>query len=368
MKNKALQTNIIFWSCYFLYEWLANAAYDNNYEYHLLSAALYTPLIIAATMFTIYVLLRKYFLKGDKTKFWIGLLISMPLFGIIRRAISYYLIYPRYWPDSGNVPFLYPPKVIFEMVNTYLIVALNVMFYFTRIWYEQQRLAQTLQKDKAEAQLELLKSQVQPHFIFNTLNNIYSLAKQSSSKTPDLIYRLSSLLSYMLYDSRQCDIPLSKELEYISNYVELEKIRYGNRLDVSMNVLADVSNINISPFLLLPLVENSFKHGATQAIDYCWIRIDILTSERTLIIKIENSKPSNGNDAVKHSGIGMDNVKKRLEFIYPGKHEFKSIDEEQTFLVVMKIKDIVPDTGLHTIIAHENTLVPDSVVQGPDKE
>ena len=336
LKNKILRTNLIFWTCYFLYEWLANAAYDGEYKQHLIAAALYTPLLFAATMFTIHVLIKKYYFKGQKGKFWVGLILSMLAFGIARRALNYYIIYPPNWRSMQA--FLFVPKIIFEIVGTYLIVALNAMFYFLQAWYEQQRLTQTLQKDKIEAQLELLKSQVQPHFIFNTLNNIYSLSTQNSPKTSDLIYRLSSLLSYTLYDSRKTIIPLEQEIEYISNYIELEKIRYGERLDIAVNVLNNTKHVGISPFLLLPLVENCFKHGVSNEIDTCWIRLDILSNDGWLIIKVENSKPSNGRYNGTRNGIGLENVKRRLEILYPERHEFKCIDEDQTFLAVLKIK------------------------------
>ena len=339
LKNKIIRTNIIFWTCYFLYEWLANAVYDSQYELHLVAAALYTPLLVAATWFTISILIRRYFLTGQKGKFWVGLVISMLVFGIARRAINYFIIYRIYSPEWMMAqPFLFPPKIIFEIVGTYLYVALNAMFYFTQAWYEQQRITQSLQKDKVEAQLEMLKSQVQPHFIFNTLNNIYSLSTQNSPKTSDLIYRLSALLSYTLYDSRKPLIPLEQEIEYISNYIELEKIRYGDRLDIAVNVLNDTRHIAISPFLLLPLVENCFKHGVSNEIDSCWIRLDILQKDEWLIIKVENSKTSNGQLNGHRNGIGLENVKQRLEILYPGRHEFKCMSEEQSYLVVLKIK------------------------------
>ncbi|NII23462.1 histidine kinase [Pseudoflavitalea sp. X16] len=336
LKSKILRTNLIFWTCYFLYEWLANAAYDGEYKQHLIAAALYTPLLFAATIFTIHVLIKQYYFKGQKAQFWIGLIISMLAFGIARRALNYYFIYPPNWRSMQQ--FLFVPKIIFEIVGTYLIVALNAMFYFLQAWYEQQRITQTLQKDKVEAQLELLKSQVQPHFIFNTLNNIYSLSTHNSPKTSDLIYRLSSLLSYTLYDSRKTIIPLEQEIEYISNYIELEKIRYGERLDIAVNVLNNTKHIGISPFLLLPLVENCFKHGVSNEIDTCWIRLDILSNDGWLIIKVENSKSPNGKCNGTRNGIGLENVKRRLEILYPDRHEFKCIDEDQTFLAVLKIK------------------------------
>jgi two-component system, LytTR family, sensor kinase len=336
LKNKLFRTNVIFFTCYFLYEWLANAAYDGQYKQHLIGAMLYTPIIFAATMFTIYVLIKRFYLAGKKGKFWAGLIISMLVFGVIRRTMNYYLIYPQTWRDMQSLFFI--PKIIFEIVGTYLMVALNVMIYFMQAWYEQQRITQTLQKDKAEAQLELLKSQVQPHFIFNTLNNIYSLSTQNNPNTSNLIYRLSSLLSYTLYDSRKTIIPLEQEVEYISNYIELEKIRYGDRLDIAVNVLNDTKHIGISPFLLLPLIENCFKHGVSNEIDTCWIRVDILSNDGWLIIKVENSKPSNGKCNGTRNGIGLENVKRRLEILYPDRYEFKCINEDQTFLAVLKIK------------------------------
>jgi LytS/YehU family sensor histidine kinase len=231
------------------------------------------------------------------------------------------------------------PKILIEGVNIYLIVALYTMFYFLRAWYEQQRLAQELQRDKAVAQLELLKNQVQPHFIFNTLNNIYSLSLKNNPRTSDLIYRLSSLLSYMLYDSRQEFIPVSKEMEYIHNYIELEKIRYGERLDVAVNCFDSIDQFTIPPLLILPLVENSFKHGVSKDVGNSWIRVDLSVKDDWLTVKIENSRIADAcNGHAVYKGIGMENVKKRLEIIYPERHEFKCMSEGQSFLTILKIK------------------------------
>ncbi|HEY5825259.1 MAG TPA: histidine kinase, partial [Cyclobacteriaceae bacterium] len=197
------------------------------------------------------------------------------------------------------------------------------------------------QQKTIEAELQLLKSQVHPHFIFNTLNNIYSYAIQKNDKTPDLIHRLSSFLSYNLYDSKLHGIELSKEIEYIRSYVELEKLRYGDRLDVSVNIFNSTSGFLISPLLLLPLVENCFKHGVTSVLSKCWIRIDIYYQHDWLTVKIENSigdKPP-GNSQNKN-GLGIENVKKRLDIIYAGKYDFKTISEGQSFMVILKIKSL----------------------------
>jgi two-component system LytT family sensor kinase len=339
--NKSnVRFSVLFWLFYFLYEWIGQASVADEYRRYFINALVIVPIAGLATWYTTQVLIKKYLLKKRRTAFRIGFIVSVVVFTVIRRAFNYYYTYPIYYPNGhSEQPFIFPPKIIIEGVNIYLIVALYTMFYFLRAWYEQQRLAQELQRDKAVAQLELLKSQVQPHFIFNTLNNIYSLSLKNSPRTSDLIYRLSSLLSYMLYDSRQEFIPVSKEMEYIHNYIELEKIRYGERLDVAVNCFDAVDKFTIPPLLILPLVENSFKHGVSNDVGNSWIRVDISVKDDWLTVKIENSRVADQvNGHAVYKGIGMENVKKRLEIIYPDRHEFKCMGEGQSFLTILKLK------------------------------
>jgi two-component system, LytTR family, sensor kinase len=338
-KKSNVRFSVLFWLLYFLYEWIGQASIADEYRRYFFNALVIVPIAGLATWYTTQVLIKQYLLKKRQTAFRVAFIISAVVFTLIRRGYNYYYTYPTYYPNGNYMPFIFVPKVIIEAVNIYLIVALYTMFYFLRAWYEQQRLAQELLRDKAVAQLELLKSQVQPHFIFNTLNNIYSLSLKNNPRTSDLIYRLSSLLSYMLYDSRHEFIPVSKEMEYIHNYIELEKIRYGERLDVAVNCFDTVDQFTIPPLLILPLVENSFKHGVSNDVGNSWIRIDISVKDDWLTVKIENSRVADQvNGHAVYKGIGMENVKKRLEIIYPDRHEFKWMGEGQSFLTILKLK------------------------------
>ncbi len=148
-----------------------------------------------------------------------------------------------------------------------------------------------------------------------------------------MVYRLSQLMSYMLYDGNQAEVPLTRELQYIQNYIALEKIRYDDRLDVSLNVYDDFEGINIAPLLLLPFVENSFKHGASHTVEQSWIRIDILRQHEMLVFKVENSKPAGISVPIDTmmSGIGLSNLRMRLEPYYPGRHTITLLDEEDLF-------------------------------------
>lgn len=326
---------------YFMYEWLTIASVYSEYQRYLINASVIVPITAGASFFTVHFLFKKLYLQGRKREFWIGLVLSMIVFILMRRSFNYFYTYPRYHPEVlETMSFWFWPKLIIEGVNIYLFVGLYSMFYFVKAWYEQERLAHALIQEKTEAEMKLLKSQIQPHFIFNTLNNIYSHAVQKSEKTADLIFQLSSFLSYGLYESKPKQVPVVKEIDIIRSYIELEKIRYGDRLDVSINVFDKLDQAKISPLLLLPLVENCFKHGFSTAIDKCWIRIDISKPEDWLGVKIENSVPEDRQPSEQvNGGIGLKNVKRRLEISYPGRHEFKTSENQDSFLCILKIRD-----------------------------
>ncbi len=203
-------------------------------------------------------------------------------------------------------------------------------------WLLKQREFLQAQQEKITAELQLLKAQVHPHFLFNTLNNIYSFSLEGSLKTPGLILKLSSLLSYMLYDCKAEEVRLEKEVEIMKDYIDLEKERYGNTIEISWTVDGDIKDNFISPLLLLPFLENAFKHGASEQIEKPWMGVDISVANNILKFKITNSK----SEHISHNnnGIGINNVKKRLEFLYPGKYELKINDEGDFFAVSLMVK------------------------------
>jgi two-component system, LytTR family, sensor kinase len=247
-------------------------------------------------------------------------------------------MYPILYPERLNEPLLFLPKIMMGAVQVHLVTAVGVMIYLLGKWKKHQHLTEVLLKEKVAAELQLLKSQVQPHFIFNTLNNIYMLSLKGSAQTSDMIYRLSALLSYMIYDSKQDTIEFNKELEYIKNYIDLEKIRYGERLDIQLNVFSNTKNIRVPPLLILPLVENAFKHGVSNEVDNSWIHIDITLKKNKLTFKIENS--FNEAQIVQTqfgSGLGLVNLRKRLDIFYPDGYELKIMQDESSYLVTLKL-------------------------------
>jgi two-component system, LytTR family, sensor histidine kinase AlgZ len=213
-----------------------------------------------------------------------------------------------------------------------------VIIKFFKLWTIKQRDWIQAQQEKVTAELQLLKAQIHPHFLFNTLNNIYSFSLENSPKTPDMILKLSSLLNYMLYDCKAEEVRVEKEIEIMKNYIDLERERYGNRIEISWNVEGNINDKFISPLLMLPFLENAFKHGISEQIENPWLGVDISVKSDVLRCKIVNSK----NEIVTYhnngKGIGINNVKKRLALMYPHNYELKMHDEGNFFVVSMLVK------------------------------
>ena len=200
-------------------------------------------------------------------------------------------------------------------------------------WVFKQQQWLMAEKEKMTAELQLLKAQIHPHFLFNTLNNIYSFSLHNSSKTPGLILNLSSLLHYMLYDCKAEQVALEKEVNIMRNYIDLEKERYGNKIEISWSLEGDIIDEFISPLILLPFIENAFKHGTSEQLEKPWLSVDISVSGHRLFTKIVNSK--NSFVPISENGIGIKNVRKRLELLYPNRHELIMNDEESFFAVTL---------------------------------
>ncbi|HEX7366348.1 MAG TPA: histidine kinase [Pelobium sp.] len=188
--------------------------------------------------------------------------------------------------------------------------------------------------------LNLLKAQIHPHFLFNTLNNLYALSMVKSDDAPDVVMGLANILRYALYECNASAVNLKKEMDIIAEYILLEKIRYGDGLQVNINNLNDLESYKIVPLLLLPLVENAYKHGASKLKHDCWINIETKIKGNTFVFKISNNKPNGLVDLPKrteHGNIGLKNIQKRLEILYPRKHQLKITDGEDVFIVIMQV-------------------------------
>jgi two-component system, LytTR family, sensor kinase len=188
-----------------------------------------------------------------------------------------------------------------------------------------------------ETELKLLRSQLHPHFLFNTLNNIYLLALEKSDKTPDLIIRLGDMLSYIIYDCNSDKVPLSKEIDFIKGFIELQRVRFES-CDISLDISGEINEQKLAPLILHTFVENSFKHGASRDTGISWIKISIEANNGILDFSVKNSKVSDSISKNIEAGIGIDNTRRRLELLYKERYELEIDDQDDRYSVFLRLK------------------------------
>jgi two-component system LytT family sensor kinase len=259
-------------------------------------------------------------------------LISLTIIEILRN--NYLTEHPEIF--NGKVPVT-PFKIqIFQSLISGLrgsitISGLAAAIKLTKYFYLKQQQTLLLEKQNAIAELQSLKAQLHPHFLLNTINNIYSHTQETAPVAAEMLLQLSALLRYILYSSNKSLVLLDQEISMIKDYLELEKKRYGNDLEISLKLPIHTEGHYVAPLLILPFIENCFKHGTSSMLSQPWVSIDI-----DLIGNSLKTKVINGKSPVKthiEGGIGIDNAKRRLELLYPGKYYLGIVEEDEVFIV-----------------------------------
>ncbi len=214
------------------------------------------------------------------------------------------------------------------------LLGITALAYFIRTLNKEKQV-QELIRQQWKLELDALKNQLHPHFFFNTLNNIYSLALQRSALAAPVTRKLADMMRYMLYETSSPKVLLTSDVAFIENYIELEKLRLDSHIQISFDVQGDTSGMKIEPFLFLPFVENAFKHGVENEIKRGYVSIVLLIENDEIIFQAENSKPAIQEE--KTSGVGLLNVKKRLEILYPAKHRLKASETSTTYHVFLSL-------------------------------
>ena len=355
-RSDRIKRHLLYWFCYWAYFTFLHAAspggkpeinYFRNIPFAMVEAFLLTiPQILFAYSLISFVL-PKYLLKG---KYFLSFL-WLIVFVIATAFINYFMLYDvRPVILQAILPERFIVKNPRLKVNEFYL-AITVSFKGTLVaaagacsiklvkyWHLKEKRNLELLKEKTEAQLQLLTAQVHPHFLFNTLNNIYSQTQNESPKGSKMIMQLSDLLRYILNEGNKTDVTLNKELMMLKDYINLEKVRYGNKLDLHISLPEETGNVQITPLLLLPFVENCFKHGASKFLIHPWINLKIEIKGTTMIMKLMNGKDTLQSGAVVKSGTGIANVKKRLELLYKDKYELQITDEPEVFVVNLKLE------------------------------
>ena len=293
---------------------------------------------------------------------WVNLHVLVPMYLIPKRYVSFfrlalllvigylllqslfdYILYGYVLGPGWNANL--STSLAYNFTHTAIYLLLTVALKFSIDWYEENKTLQEVQVEKLQAEVNYLRSQVNPHFLFNALNNLYALTLRKSDQAPAIVLKLSELMEYMLYESDEAFVPLEKEIKYLGNYLDLEKIRQGNQADIRLTVVGDMDKRVVPPFLILPLVENAFKHGVSRAVRNAYLHVDVRIGGASLgagivggiVVVIENNK-LDFREEDRSGGIGLVNVRRRLELLYPDRHRLTIAEEAELFRVTLELE------------------------------
>lgn len=293
------------------------------------------PLKLIPTYYIFYGLIPSYFYKEKYLLIGIKAFLMLLITVVLHRLAVYYIIVPAlYHGDYPNYANFNPARILYTFVDFLSIISLATAIKFWRINSQGRQREQLLIQEKLESELHFLRAQTNPHFLFNTLNNIYALARKDNKQTAKVILKLSQLMRFMLYECTAKRIPITQEIKVIQDYIELEKLRH-NHLNLTWKKALDDKNQHIAPLLLLPFVENAFKHGASENRFSTTIDISFLLKSQCFEFIIGNTKSDDTEEI--SEGIGLSNVKRQLELIYKGQYELNIDHSHEYFSVHLKI-------------------------------
>jgi len=299
----------------------------------LIKATFELVIIMSMYFITSYYLFPKFY-ESNKKYLYISIVVILVL------TLVYSLIFIYFIPEFSEPNHERPPVIFlyfrffFTLGFSYLIGTSVSFMEKTNKLRENEKV---LIEEKLETELKLLKAQINPHFIFNALNNIYSLSYMQSQKAPDSILKLSEMLRYVFYDCSKDRVPLSAEMKYVENFISFQQMKSDHQQNIILASNLDASAIEVAPMLMVPFIENAFKYSRIEELDEAYVKMKISKSDSKIIFSVENSVPLNSKSGP-GSGMGIANVKHRLQIIYPDNHELKVVDNEEVFKVILSLE------------------------------
>jgi len=320
--------HITFWAAILLLYGIFFGRRNNNYLQTLFFVGLLMPVVIAATYLFNYYLIPRFIITGRYRLFLLYSFYTIltALFLEMMVALLTFLVMAEL-----RVHNMSPASMdIFFLLSSFLVVVfLGVAIKMVSLWRQSKDDYQTLALEKIEMELKFLKAQLNPHFLFNTLNNLYYLTTEKSDKAPQAILQLSEMLDYVMHSNKSMFVSLEKELKQVENYIALELLRYEERVKVSTQFTGNHFRYEIGPMILITLIENAFKHGVMPRSEKSWIHFAVKETENELNIAISNSS----TQAESGSKIGLENLRSQLDHLYGKNYSMEVNSNENTFTV-----------------------------------
>lgn len=336
--NKYKVYHFIFWVVYVVF-WSFILSSGISWKRDLINTTIFLFFHVLVSYFNNYYLIEWFLFKRRYLTYLSTLFLSITLllFPLSVATFQYIPLMDENAEAIWSLSFF-----VYNFLFILFTVLLTTSVKLFRNWFLKEQANKVLERLNIENELKFLKAQINPHFLFNNLNNLYALTLKQSELAPDVVLKLSNILRFGLYDSQKNKVPMQDDIQFIKDYIELEKLRLGDRTEINFEVVGEVFGKMIEPFLFINFIENSFKHGANPTLgkSFIYIKYEIKETENELEFFIENNKPNKLNDLEKNKvgGIGLKNVKSRLKILYPNKHTINIVDEKDNYSVTLKLK------------------------------
>lgn len=329
---KSIGLHILFWILVVLYfAWGFGLGVDPMKSIY--NAIFFLPGHLIMVYSMLYFLVPKFLLNRKYWQFLLGIVILVGICGIYT-VLAQLSITADANPRLQGATFSVGRNILPFIHIAGIAASIKLLKY----WYVQRKQTLEAEQQRTAAELKLLKAQLHPHFLFNTLNNLYSHTLEFSPRSPEIVLKLSALLRFMIYESNSQRISLAKEIDLLQNYISLEELRYGDRLDLSVSITGDIEKYQIAPLLLLPFLENAFKHGTSKQIDQCWISFDLTLDGSLVKFKLINSIDPETEEETSSGGLGLENVRKRLEILYREKYTLETQKLEEVYVLNLELE------------------------------
>ena len=343
---KRILLHVAFWTVYIMQDtllqfvWVGPALKQipDDTQFWMALEAAFIALIpkLLIVYFLLYVVVKQIVNDNYRTvSIALKITVALVLTILLYRALFAWYITPVIYPTLHQTPFFSLFSILLAILDLGFICGITITIKLLRIQLAGKEREKNLMKEKMEAELKFLRHQTNPHFLFNTLNNIYALARKKSDNTAEVVLRLSKLLRFMLYESKNEQITMFEELKILDDYLELEKMRYNKRLTITFEKEIDEYSAKIAPLLLLPFVENAFKHGASESRFNAFIKINVKLHQGHLTFTIDNTKESSDSVQIVDN-IGLGNVRRQLELMYTT-YDLQVQNKERLFAVQLYI-------------------------------
>ncbi|MEE9362545.1 MAG: histidine kinase [Cellulophaga sp.] len=345
--QKPYPSFFLFWVFVYLFSaGTSNWFFSSTEEIMVTYAFIVTVQFIVAYV-TLFYLIPNFLNKDHKITFSLLTIILLVFAFLSCSLIRIYILEPNYPLTYASYLKRLPDNSIYsrltnikDFISKVTLLTYPTVFLLAFKFHKTQKHLLKLNEQKKTAELSALKNQLNPHFLFNTLNNLHALVLNKSDQSSNVIQKLSNILDYILYRCNDNYVPLEKEIELLEDYIVLEKIRYGNRMAITFDK-KNITDAKIAPLLLLTFIENAFKHGVSQELNLATIKIKIEQLENQIVFNIENSKPSTiGNNTKKNNAIGLQNIKKQLKLLYPDAFDLNITTNNSSFNVNLKLRTI----------------------------